>query len=205
MNKKYNTVICAIVRAGQADKHDGPTNVQGDVDLRIETNSQSPEDAKRRARWRVRLIWAGVFAIAGVAVCSWSWKHYRKEYNLAKPPVPVLDFIPTVPKEQEKAVMSAVAGGMSLMLFLSPEQREKAHEIWKTPPRSLEELISKQKQTDKILTPQQLERAKPVRRRIQGSIVDSMFEPGRKRFKPEEFDKMKDEIKRRVDERMSGE
>ena len=153
----------------------------------------------------MRLVWAAVFAGAGIAVCFWSWSHYREEYNLAKPPIPVLDFIPTVPKDQQEKVMSMVSGGMKLMLFLSPEQQEKTREIWKTPPRTLEELITKQKETDKILTPQQLERARPVRRHIQGMIVDAMFEPGRDRFKPDEFTKLKDEVKRRVEERMTGE
>ena len=106
--------------------------------------------------------------------------------------------------DEAEAVMSTVSNAMKLTAFLPGEQQEKVREIWKTPPRSLTELIEKQRQMDSVLTPEQLNRARPVRRFVQGRIVDQMFERGRDRIAPEEFDKLKDEVKRRVEERMSG-
>ena len=158
----------------------------------------------RPGRRRLLIVLAVVFAVGGIAACYASWKHYRKVYAAARTPIPVLDFIPVVPKENQEAVMSTVSNAMKLTAFLPGEQQEKVREIWKTPPRSLTELIEKQRQMDSVLTPEQLNRARPVRRFVQGRIVDQMFERGRDRIAPEEFDKLKDEVKRRVEERMSG-
>jgi hypothetical protein len=78
-------------------------------------------------------------------------------------------------------------------------------EVWKVQPRTLDELIRKQKQTDQLLTPDQRQKLKPVRRMVEGRVVDLMFEPGRKRFTPQEFDQLKGEIKRRTAQRMETE
>jgi uncharacterized protein (DUF2267 family) len=124
---------------------------------------------------------------------------------MPKPPVPVLDLIPTVPKAYQSEVTSAVTVAAGMMFALSREQRAQVAEIWKDPPRTLEGLISRQKRMDQVMTPQQRERMKPMRRIVQGKIVDAMFEAGRNRFSPGDFEQMKNEIKRRVAERMDSE
>lgn len=155
-------------------------------------------------RRKLYVLLALVFAVGAIAVCYASWKHYRKVYVAARTPIPVLDFIPVVPKQNQDAVMSTVSNAMKLTAYLPAQQQEKVRDIWKTPPRSLTEVINKQKQMDQVLTPEQLSRAKPIRRFVQGKIVDHMFEPGRQRLAPEEFEGLKTEVKRRVEERMSG-
>ena len=157
-----------------------------------------------RPRW-LKVLLATAFAVAATLLCLWSWKHNREKYEVKKPPVQVLDIIPTVPKESQEAVTKAVTAAFSLALFLSPDQRAKVQEVWKVQPRTLDELIRKQKQTDQLLTPEQRQRLKPVRRVVEGRVVDLMFEPGRKRFTPQEFEQLKGEIKRRTAQRMETE
>jgi hypothetical protein len=161
----------------------------------------APEVLRRK---RARILWAAVFAAVGIGVCLWSWRHYREVYTTAEPQIPVMDLIPVIPKAQQEAAMNAIVGAARLALALSPEQQEKVRAIWKEPPTSFQEMIAKQKEMDKVLTPIQLAIARPVRKAVQDKIVDEMFESGRDRFTPEDFKKFKDEIKRRVDERMSS-
>lgn len=158
----------------------------------------------KRHRW-AKVSLAAAFAVAATVACVWSWKHNREKYEAKKPPVQVLDIIPTVPKESQEAVTKAVTAAFSLALLLSPDQRAKVQEVWKVQPRTLDELIRKQKQTDQLLTPDQRQKLKPVRRMVEGRVVDLMFEPGRKRFTPQEFDQLKGEIKRRTAQRMETE
>ncbi|MCX7018646.1 MAG: hypothetical protein WCK47_13750 [bacterium] len=165
------------------------------------TGTEAPKKGRRRM---ARLTVACLFAVAGVAACVWSWQYYRRLYARLKPPVPVLDLIPTVPKAHQEGVMRAVMSGASFVLALSPDQRQQVISIWKEPPRTLTELIDKQHVMDKILTPDQLQRLRPVRKMVQDRIVDEMFEAGRDRFSPSDFDKMKGEVKRRTNERMSA-
>ena len=160
--------------------------------------TKTPSDKK------LRTTAATVFAVAGIAVCIWTWQHYRRIYSTPKSPIPILEMIPTVPKEKQETIRNIVGGATKMMLFLSPEQQKQTREIWKEPPRSLDDLIAKQQQMDAILTPQQRARAKPIRTLAQNRIVDEMFEQARDRFRPDDFNAMKDEIKRRVEKRMSG-
>lgn len=169
----------------------------------IKTPPPETPDPDARRRRRVRILWAAVFAVAGLGVCLWSWQHYRKVYTTREPQIPVMDLIPVIPKARQEAAMNAIVTAARLALALSPEQQEKVRAIWGTPPTSFQELIAKQKEMDKVLTPAQLAIARPVRKAVQDKIVDEMFESGRDRFTPEDFKKFKDEIKRRVDERMS--
>jgi hypothetical protein len=165
--------------------------------------TEKPSAPPRRRAAKIAL--AAAFAVGASLVCVWSWKHNSEKYEAKKPPVPVLDFIPTVPKENQQAVTQAVTAAFGLALFLSPEQRAQVQDVWKVPPRTLDELIQRQKQTDKVLTPEQRQKLKPVRRMVEGKVVDLMFEPGRKRFTPEEFEQLKNEIKRRTAQRMETE
>jgi hypothetical protein len=155
-----------------------------------------------RRRRPLLLACAALFAVAAAAACWWSWEHYRKVYAPPKTPVPVLDFIPTVPKDKQQEVTRAITSAAALVLTLSPGQIRDVAAIWKEPPKSLEELISKQKQMDRLLTPGQLARMRPVRTIVQGRIVDAMFENARSRFTPQDFEQLKGEIKRRVSQRM---
>jgi len=165
------------------------------------TGKEEPPKGRRRM---LRLALAGLFAVAALAACVWSWQYYRKLYSTPKPPIPVLELIPTVSKAHQANIMNAVMTGASFVLTLSPDQRQRVASLWKEPPKSLSELISKQQQMDKLLTPEQLRRLLPLRQMVQNRIVDETFESGRSRMTAADFDRMKGEVKRRVNARMSG-
>jgi hypothetical protein len=164
-----------------------------------------PPSAPPPKRKRLHIAAAAAFAIGGLVMAFFTWRHYDRVFEVRRDPIPILEMIPTAPRESQENIRKIVGGASKLMLFLSPEQQAKTREIWKEPPRTLDDLIAKQQEMDKILTPQQRAYSKPIRVYAQEKIVDEMFEPGRGRFKPKDFDAMKDEIKRRVEKRMSGE
>lgn len=157
-----------------------------------------PKDKKGR-----RKLWLALaFALVGVAVCGISWKFSKRAYTPARAPEQVLKLIPNIPKEKQESVMRIAGGAFALTAALPPEQRDQIREILKHRPNSIDDLLSQTQAIDNVLTPEQRKRAKPIRKLVQDKIVDEMFEPGRSRFRPDEFDKFKNEIKRRVGERM---
>ena len=162
----------------------------------------NPQDTPKPGRKLVRIAWAGLFAVTAAALCTWSWRHYHTKYSPRRDPVPVFEFIPNVPKDRHEGIMQAIRKSAGFVFTLSPGQLQQLAVLWKDPPRSLPDLISRQKQMDRILTPAQVSNLAPARTAIQNKIVDEMMEPGRKRFRPDEFEKMKNEIKRRVETRM---
>lgn len=98
--------------------------------------------------------------------------------------------------------------GMSLLgrtvLKLDAEQQKKLDEIWSKTPRSVDEVIKMQQATDKILTPDQIAKLRPIRKRAQDQIVDKMLEPARERMLEADFEKFSNEVKIRVDRRING-
>lgn len=61
-----------------------------------------------------------------------------------------------------------------------------------------------QKETNRILTPEQRARLAPLRKAYQGRIVDQMLEPARDRFQESDFESLKETVKDRVERRVSG-
>ena len=90
------------------------------------------------------------------------------------------------------------------VLDLTPEQGKKLGEIWKHLPRSVDELVDFQKRTDDVLTTGQRERLRPVQKTFRHQVIDRMLDPTKDRFAPGDFPKLKDEVKRRVDQRVDG-
>lgn len=168
-----------------------------------EEQSSVPPSVKLKRRV-LHVTLAALFAMGGWGLCTWSWQHYRKVYNPPKTPVPVMELIPVIPQGQQASVAQAITLASSLALGLNPDQQARVREIWKVPPKSLQELIGKTRQVDKVLTPAQLARFKPMRRMVQNQIVDALFEAGRNRFSPQDFNRMKDTIKQRVEQRMTA-
>lgn len=155
---------------------------------------KTPSAGKRNA--------AILFAIVAVAALGYSACRGRQRY-LAEHPAPLPDVIAPISKEEHEKMRKGMGLLGATLLQTTPEQQKKLDEIWKTPPRTLEEVNQYQKRTDAVLTEQQLAILKPIRKRVQGQIVDKFLDPVAKRLPPEDFEKFRTEVKNRVDSRIN--
>lgn len=160
-------------------------------------------NAPERKSPRGRYIAAAVFACAGLIALGFSIRSGRQRYLREHPP-PLPNVIAPIPDDK----VEAVRGGMKLLaktvLHATPEQEEKLNEIWKNPPRSVEEVIQYQKRTDEVLTPEQRATFKPIRNGFRNRVIDQILSPASKRMTPEDFAKFTQEIKARVAHRIDG-
>ncbi len=162
-------------------------------------DSQSGSRASGR-----RATGAWLFALAGLVALGVSgflgWQRYRREN-----PPPLPGVIAPIPPEMREGVRTGMQLLGKTLLQLTPEQNRKLAEIWKTSPRSINEAIEYQKETDKLLDARQKAIMKPIRKTFQDRVVDHMMEHARDRFSEADFGKLKDEIKVRVEKRITGE
>jgi hypothetical protein len=122
--------------------------------------------------------------------------HVREE---RRKPIGVM---PALPRAQEEKVREAVRQFGRTVLGVTPEQEKAIEAVWQEPPWSLGELIERQKKSDAILTPQQRAFIRPIRIMVRNTVIDGILEPGRDRFKPDDFEKFKYQVKLRVAQRM---
>jgi Spy/CpxP family protein refolding chaperone len=111
---------------------------------------------------------------------------------------------PPIPVEAQMMVRQGIHLVGRPALGLTPEQVQQIQALLERFPRNLDELLDVTRRVDAILTPEQREKARPLRRRVRHGITDLVLEPARSRFRPEDFEKFKNEIKRRMDLRMEG-
>lgn len=146
---------------------------------------------------------AWLFALAGLFALSFSahrgWQRYRAEN-----PTPLTNVIAPIPPEKVDAVQTGLKIAGKTILRLSAEQQAQVDEIWKNPPRSLEEAIDYLRRTDSVMTPAQRALFHPMRKTFQDRVIDEMLAPAGKRMPPEDFQKMTEEVKKRVDQRIDG-
>jgi hypothetical protein len=146
---------------------------------------------------------AAVFALLGLTALGisayYGYQRYRKEH-----PQPLPHVIAPIPKNQEEFVRNGMRFVGTQVLDLTPDQGKKLGKIWQHLPRSVDELVDFQKRTDDILTTGQRERLRPIQKTLRHQVVDRMLEPTKGRFATGDFEKMKDEVKRRVDHRVDG-
>lgn len=161
----------------------------------------SSSTPRKRSRRRAAAAWT--FALAGLGALAFSAWTGRQRYLRENPP-PLPDVIAPIPPDQQQALRTGMRLVGKTLLQASPEQEKQLAEIWDKTPRSLNEVIEMQRRTDRILTPEQRARLTPLRQGFQSRVIDQMLEPARDRFKPEDFERMKDEVKSRVEQRVQG-
>lgn len=157
----------------------------------------APKPSKRA------VVLSALAVAAALGFLGWRIHQHRLRNN--PPPLPPLEnVLPVIPKDQEKQIRTAVKLGARTLLKVTPDQEKRMDDLWKQPPRSIEELIEFNKKVDAILTPQQVEKARPLRRMLRHAVLDRMLEGAGKRLSPNDFEKFKNEIKARVDRRIEG-
>lgn len=166
--------------------------------------SHSPPGRKPAThRSQGKKIAAWIFAVTGLGVLAFSGYQGRQRYLRENPP-PLPEVIAPIPPGHQEALRSGMRLVSKTLLRVSPEQGKQLTELWDKTPRSVDEVIEYQRRTDQILTPEQRARFKPLRQAFQNRIVDEMLEPARNRFPASDFEKFRNEVKNRVEERISG-
>jgi len=154
-----------------------------------------PTAAKKSAAW--------TFALVGLAALAVSAYYGRQRYLRENPP-PLPNVIAPIPEGRVDQVRVGLKLVGATVLKTTPEQQAKIDEIWKNPPRSVEEVIDYQKRTNQVFNAEQRAKFKPMRKRFQNEVIDEMLAPAGKRMPGDDFKKLTDEVKRRVDERIDG-
>ena len=145
------------------------------------------------------------FLFAIVAICALAVSaYYGRQRDLRENPPPLPNVIAPLPPEQLQAIRIGLPIVRKTILHTTPEQDAKWDELWKNPPRSLTEVIEYERRTNEILTTAQLGLYRPMRKKFQHRVVDAMLKPAGDRLSDDDFQKLKDEVKKRVDERIDG-
>lgn len=159
------------------------------------SSKTAPGGGRKFAAWTFALAGLGALAFSGYN----GWQRYQREN-----PPPLPEVIAPIPPGQQEALRTGMKLLSKTVLQATPEQEKRLAEMWDKTPRSLAEIIERQRETDRILTPEQRAKLAPLRRAFQNRIVDEMLEPARDRFAAEDFEKFREEVKKRVEERITG-
>lgn len=151
--------------------------------------------SKKTAAW--------LFAAVGLLALGWSGYQTWQQYKADNPP-PLPNVIAPIPADRVDAVRTGLKLVGPTVLGLSGDQQKEIDAIWKNPPRSMEEVIQYQRRTDEVMTPEQRAKFRPLRKAFQGRVIDQMLAPAGERMPPDDFQKMKEEVGKRVDERIEG-
>jgi hypothetical protein len=150
-----------------------------------------------------RKVAAVLFAVAALIALGISAYYGRQRYLREHPPP-----LPNVIAPLSSADMALIRKGFPIVrktiLHTTADQDAKLDALWAKPPRSLEEVIRYEQTTNNILTTGQLALYQPMRKRFEHRVIDKMLEPLSKRSSSVDFQKLSDEVKRRVDERIDG-
>lgn len=148
---------------------------------------------------------SAAFAFAGIALCALVVSaYYGRQRYLREHPPPLPNVIAPIPPDQLKAIRVGFPIFRKTVLLTSSEQDHKLDQLWKNPPRSLAEVIEYEQRTNDILTTQQLTLYRPVRTAFQNRVIDQMLAPAGQRLSSGDFDKLKNEVKDRVQKRIDG-
>lgn len=130
--------------------------------------------------------------------------YYGRQRYLREHPPPLPNVIAPLPPQDLALIRKGFPIVRKTVLHTSPEQDAKLDALWKNPPRSLEEVIHYEQTTNDILTTQQLALYRPLRKSFQNRVVDEMLGPLKTRMSGPEYDKLSNEVKQRVTERIDG-
>ncbi len=139
-----------------------------------------------------------IVAAVGAAAAWLCWKD-----RWIAPPAPP-QALPTIPPAEFERVKEQVRLVGRTLLGVTPEQEKQIDAIWRRPPATLNELVEFTRRSDAVLTETQRAIAKPIRRAARNQVIDHILEPARSRFPPEDFERLKNAVKARVDARVDG-
>lgn len=162
--------------------------------------SARPTSEKKKPS-TLRNTLAALFALVGLAALAVSAFRGRQQYLREHPP-PYQTVIAPIPPDMVEPLRKGMQIFARTVLMATPQQQEQLAEIWKLPPRSLDEVIKYQQATAKVLTPAQRAIYDPVRKKFQDRIVDKMLEPASHRMTGSDFEKMSVEVKARLERRI---
>jgi hypothetical protein len=139
-------------------------------------------------------------AFAALGVSAW----YGRQRYLREHPPPLPQVIAPLPPEQLALIRKGFPIVRKTVLHTTPEQDAQLDELWKKPPRSLDEVIKYEQRTNEILTTQQLVLYRPLRKAMQRRVIDQMLGPAKDRMSNTDYDKLRDEVNNRVNKRIDG-
>lgn len=159
-------------------------------------NPSKPASAsKKTAAW--------LFALGGIATLLYSGKEGYERYQAENPP-PLQHVIAPIPEDKVETVQKGMQIFVPMYLGLNAEQKATVDQVWKTPPRSVEEVIQYLDRTHAVMSPEQRSKFKPLRTRFQEQVIDQIMEPASQGISKDDFEKLKAEVKKRVEERIDG-